>query len=402
MKAYFRKKIILFAIFILAILSTIGLFVLRHSKLKEISLEIKEMVSEGYTLREGTLQVALEEYFMEEVMKGLSLKDAYGSFHKVLGKNEIDHFYYIKGNDGMLYYGSLVKEKVDTFKYAKRVQKAMAVAEDKGAKTLFIMLPSKIIHGMTDLQSLYLVNDRNAIQDEMLLNLQYMGVPFLDLRIAMKESGYSLEELFYKTDNGWTTKGAFVAAKAIANSFKVKFNDDIDPNHYYFDEKQYVEESWEGNYGSFTRRAGAVFAGTDSFTTMYPRFDTWMEWNDLDHNQTVEGRFEDTLLTFEWKESELEPNPVSDLYLSGIIDYGRIINHKNPEGPKILCLRDSNFSAVASFLAPICSQLDLIYARSSETDIDYEKLIEDGDYDYLMIVGNPFNIDDVNFNFYAE
>lgn len=123
----------------------------------------------------------------------------------------------------------------------------------------------------------------------------------------------------------------------------------------------------------------------------------------MEDNEKTEGQFRETFITSdaEMKKGE-NANLGNDLYLSGIVDRDRIVNRNNPGGPRILCLRDRYFSAVASFLSPMCSQIDMVYVRNDQNDIDYEKLIMEAEYDYLIIVGNPYNIDDNNYDYFKE
>lgn len=403
MKKFFLKKGVFFVCFLSFIMIFFLLNIFNTKMLKTITDKVQEELVNGDSIKKsGALNNSIELIVKNEALQIINFKEIYGFLHKITRKNEFGNFYYIKGKDGMMYYATLTQSKEDTLLYAKRVKNAMEEAEKKGAKTLFIMLPSKIIYGLSDIKGEFFLNDKNWIQDELLLSMKYLEVPTLDLRNAMVDSGLPIETLFYKTDNIWTTEAAFIAATAIAKEIEEVYEDDWDPLGYYSERDNYksiiYKESMTGTLG---RNAGVVYAGRDDFSILIPKFDTKMEWYDLEDNKKSEGSFEEALVTLDL-EGGLYANPGNDLYLSGVSDRDRIINKYNEDGPKILCLRGSSFSPVASFLAPMCSQIDMVYARSDRNDLDYEKLILEEEYDYLIIEGDPFNISGEAFDYFKE
>ena len=50
----------------------------------------------------------------------------------------------------------------------------------------------------------------------------------------------------------------------------------------------------------------------------------------------------------------------------------------------------------------MCSQIDLVWARTNHNDIDYEELIREEEYDYLIIEVYPYNIADRAFAFFED
>ena len=404
MREFFLKKEVFFICFLGGIFSIFLLNIFNIEVMKDISEKAKEEFVEKDYLTSGNMQYSIENILKEEALDSINLKEVYGLFHKLLGKKEVGGFYYIKGKDEMMYYGTLVRARDETLPYAKRVKRAMEEAEKKGAKTLFVMLPSKNIYGISDTKGEYMINDKNGMQDDMLVSMQYCQVPTLDLRKAMVESNYPIEKLFYKTDNTWTTEAAFIASSAIVKEIREEYGDDWDSREYYTNLDNYEKIVYENaTIGTFGRNTGVIYSGRDDFSILYPKFDTMIEWYNLEEDGKKSGSFKEALLSLDLEINEgVYANPGNDLYLSGIVDRDRIVNMNNPDGPKILCFRDGNFSAVASFLAPMCSQVDLVYTRSEETNLDYEKLIIEEEYDYLLIVGNPYNIDEINFNYFKE
>ena len=404
MQKFFIKKEAFFICFFSCLIIFFLVNIVNVESMSYIVGKAREELSKKDIWVSGNIHYSVENIVKEEALKKVNLKEVHGLFYKLLGKKEFGNLSYIKGKDKMMYYGSLIQGQTETLTYAKRVKKAMEEGGKKDAKTLFVMLPSKIIYGLSDIKGEFLLNDKNAIQDDLLLSMQYCEVPTLDLRNAMLSSGLPVQQLFYKTENTWTIEAAFIAATAIVKDIRDKYGDDWDPDGYYSDLDHYERVVYkESTTGTFGRNAGVIYSGRDDFSILSPKFHTMMEWYDLEKNEKIEGDFQETLITLDLEEKEgVYANPGNDLYLSGIVGRDRIVNKNNPNGPKILCLRDGSFSAVASFLAPMCSQVDMVYARRERNNLDYERLILEEDYDYLIIVTNPYNIDEANFDYFKE
>lgn len=278
MRKFFIKKEVLFFCFLSGTILIFLLNILNVEGMKTIVNKVKKEFMIQDVQASGSLYYEVEDIIKEEALDMVNLEEIYGLFHKLLGKREHDNLNYIKGKDDMMYYGSLVQARDETLTFAKRVKRAKEEAEKKGAKTLYVMLPSKIIDGLSDIEGEYLINDKNGMQDDILLSLQYCEVPTLDLRKDMKESEYPIEKLFYKTDNGWTTEAAFIAAGGIVKDIKEKYQDDWDLEGYYTNIDNYEKVVYkEATIGNFASDMGAFYSDREDYSILYPGFDTKME-----------------------------------------------------------------------------------------------------------------------------
>ena len=211
------------------------------------------------------------------------------------------------------------------------------------------------------------------------------------------------EELFYRTDRLWTSEAAFVAAKAIVEKIRNDFEDDWDSGNYYCNRENYIADVHrQAMIGESGRDTGILYTGKEDYTVLYPGFETDMRWCDLESGEEKTGDFSDIFITLNQNGKGHYSNPGSAIYLKGVVDRDCIINEANPDGPSILCLRDAYMSPVACFLAPMCSQIDLVWARSNHNQIDYEQLIRNGGYDYLLIETYPYNIEDTAFEYFKN
>ena len=65
-------------------------------------------------------------------------------------------------------------------------------------------------------------------------------------------------------------------------------------------------------------------------------------------------------------------------------------------------IRDSYFSPVITFMAPMCSRIDAIWSLESSDQIDIEQYVKENRFDYIIVEMYPYNIEDDAFNFFRE
>lgn len=401
MKAFFIKKYFFLFCFLA------GLFAFSGFYFYEKQDVIADFVAEVPAASDcGQIRDLYDDFAeeMEEDITGNAFTELYGVTQRVLGKREYRNFSFVRGENDMIYYGAVVKNRNDELmEYAKRVGRAARCAEEKGAETIFVMPPSKVLYDVMGEDKELPVNDTNAIQDELLLYLQQNRVSTLDLRGPLADSGMTQEELFYRTDHMWTSEAAFVAAGAFVDKIRNDFDDDWDPEGYYCDRSNYSADVYDNEtIGAIGRETGILYTGREGYTVLYPKFETSMKWYDLESGERKAGSFYEAFVDLESDGEGRYENPGSAIYLEGVVNRDRIVNTEKEDGPKILCLRDTYLSPVSCFLAPMCSQIDLVWARSNHNDIDYEKLIREEEYDYLIIECYPYNITERAFDFFKE
>ena len=122
--------------------------------------------------------------------------------------------------------------------------------------------------------------------------------------------------------------------------------------------------------GSQGKRVGTLYAGVDDFTIYTPKFATDLTYANADGSFTRTGPFERSVCFPERVEARdwFGGNPYT--YYSGG-DYGlaTMTNHKNPEGPRVVLIRESFSCALAPFLALSCSELTTIDLRHFSGDL---------------------------------
>ena len=403
MKNFFLKKYITGAVFILSLLLfSITNAVCGRETLKEL---LKELFQVGNTAELKAWIDDVEMEVNEEIQGRMMFIETYGYMQKLLGKREFNNFAFIKGDDGMLYYGSLFQGPTDDLEeYAKRVRRLNDYVESRGARLIVLLPPSKILDGITDVNLSWPLNNPNYRMDKFLSLLQQNGVTAMDLRNNLKNSGLALDEMFLKTDHHWTPRAGFTAVQGLVELVQERYQDDWDPEGFYCSPDNYHSRTFEKcMLGSTGRNTGAVYSGLDDYTLLWPEFETEFTWEDYEHEDSSHGDFTHSLLDLSCLDADsLYVNSINRVYINEIVDKDRITNHKNPEGPRIKALRDSYFSPMACFLAPMCSEIDMMWGRGGDSPEEYEEFIEEGDYDYFILEVYPYNLDDKSFQFFIS
>lgn len=213
------------------------------------------------------------------------------------------------------------------------------------------------------------------------------GASALDLRETLKEDGEHWTSYFFATDHHWTPETALLCTQELVEYLNEQYALNLDPSLTAADafQTQVYEDIFLGSQG---KRTGSLYAGIDDLTVLTPNYETDFTYS-IPASETVRtGSFGESLLFPE----RLEPgdlfqtNPYT-AYSGGDYDFARMINHKNPDGPKILLLRDSYSCALAPFLALQCSELTTIDPRYFEGDL--LSCVEQLDPDLVITLYTP-------------
>lgn len=333
--------------------------------------------------------------------------ETYGFLQKLLDKREINNFNMIKDEQGFLHYSSFFREPdANIFEYAMRVKRLQDYANANGTEVLFVIAPSKYSSNNTILREGMPVNNPESIVNELVFDLNRLGIATLNLCESMPNSEVSYEETFFKTDHHWTIPAAFYATQELVHTMKENFGLDLDPNGYYTDINNYQAETYfRGMLGSMGRRTGAAFSGVDDFIALWPEFegDFYRESMTNDGDMiTSAGSFIEVFMNTSalTNQSDLYSASQYALYLNELRIYEKIMNNENPDGTKIFMIRDSYFSPVISFLMPMCGEIDAMWSLEESDKLDIEDYIKNNEFDYIVIEVYPYNINDAAFNYF--
>ena len=239
--------------------------------------------------------------------------------------------------------------------------------EELGVPYLYVAAPQKIQRGGDTLPK-GLEENGNATCDAYLEGLDRLGVDYIDLRPLFESNGIYSNWFFY-TDHHWKPEAAFFAWQYLAGELDVRYGIETsavltDPNNW---QTTVLEDFFLGSQG---KRVGSLYAGVDDFTIYTPKFDTNLTYVNSDGSFNRSGPFEQSVC-FPERVAEKDwfnGNPYT--YYSGG-DYGMatMINHNNPDGPKVVLLRESFSCTMAPFLSLSCSELTTIDLRHFTGDL---------------------------------
>ena len=232
---------------------------------------------------------------------------------------------------------------------------------------LYLAAPQKIQRNVQMLPE-PLAESGNASADAFLAELDRQGTDYVDLRPLFENNGiYS--SWFFKTDHHWKPEAAFFAWQELAGVLEDRYGFRTDPalTSPASWSTQVLEDFFLGSQG---KRVGSLYAGVDDITLYTPKFDTNLTYACPAYGFTRTGPFNQSVCFPERVEEQdwFNGNPYT-YYAGGDYPLATITNHNNPDGPRIVMLRDSFACALTPFLALSCSELVTIDLRYFEGDL---------------------------------
>lgn len=351
----------------------------------------------------------LDQSIIASMYGRMEFIETYSYIQVLLDKREFNNFSYIKDEDGYLHYASFFREDTnDMEEYARRLKRLQDWVEPNGTKVLFFVTPGKYVRGETEFRTGMPVNNPDNIVDEMLFYLNRYGVETVDCRKYIPNETLSVQDAFFKTDHHWTIPAAFAATQVLVEQIEEKFGVDLDPDDYYMNPAQYESVVYhKGMLGSMGRKTGANFSGLEDFEALWPRFENHYDrvcMGVTDQTQHFQGITEESLMDTGvlLEHKDIYSDSQYSLYLNGLRPYEQIINEDNPDGCRIFAIRDSYFSPMIVFLAPMCGQIDAIWSLEESHMLDIETYVKENEFDYIIMEIYPYNINEDAFNFFKE
>lgn len=326
--------------------------------------------------------------------------EMYGVLNKALGKKEINGFDYALDEYGG-YNPINFCDEVDNIDYklvAERVLALKTDAEEHGAIFMYLQSPDKLDDAWNTGIPGIPYEDKNEKTDRLLAWFHRYGIDCIDFRESLANSNLTYTEMFYNTDHHWTGVAAFVAFRDLVGHMNEEYGQGLDEDYYYRNIDNYTISYCEDVYlGSAGRDIGFSYGVCeDHMQLVVPKFDgniSWMGYN---------GNYKDTVFRYDHLVGE---NPYNTdtygFYLYGVAKEDVIINKGNPDGLKILFIRDSFMSPIIIDMIPLCSEIDCYWGLYVD-DKTLKDKIANGNYDYVILTYGTLNIEEDNFNFYVE
>lgn len=241
----------------------------------------------------------------------------------------------------------------------------------------------------------------NQNADQFISLISSAGASVLDFRETLKEDGATWTSYFFTTDHHWKPETALLCTQVLVDYLNQNYDMNLDSA--LTDSDSFTAQVYENIFlGSQGKRTGSLYAGIDDLTILTPSYETSFTYSIPSMETVRTGPFEESLLFPErLEEGDLfQTNPYTT-YSGGDYGFAQMTNYENPDGPKILLLRDSYSCALAPFLALQCSELTTIDPRYFEGDL--MSCVEQINPDLVITLYTPGAVaNDSFFQFFSE
>ena len=294
----------------------------------------------------------------------------------------------VKMDSGSL---SSQSKKIDTKEIKKTVEainRLKSVSEKNGAKFLYCATPTKTQYEKSP------ENIDNFAEDNYQSFLKQMNaaqIPYIDFKQELDNSNIESDSIYYFTDHHWKVNSGFFATGALCKELNSRYGFSYDEK--YTDLSNYNIQSYSNLFlGSFGKKVGTYFTwhGADDFELITPNFETNMTEEQPFKNEKRNGKFEDTVLFMDNMEKDYYGINTYATYSGGDFRLQIMKNNLNPNGKKILLIRDSFACVVAPFLALQTSELHICDMRNYESyvgdKLNAEEYIKQIKPDYVIVL----------------
>ena len=280
------------------------------------------------------------------------------------------------------------------------IEKLKTVSENNGASFLYCVAPSK---------ELYQVAPPNVENYEpenygcFLRGLSDAGIPYIELGKALIEKGLDTSEMFYYTDHHWTARCGFTANKILCEELGKRYGFEYTEQYTDIDNYNITEyENWF--LGSNGKKVGLYFSGkgADDFELITPKFKTDLIEQQPLKGQIRKGDFQNTVIFKKNLEKDFHKSNTYSTYSGGDFHLQIITNNFNPQGKKILIIRDSFASVVTPFLSLQTSELHICDMRNFGgmvgEKINVEEYIKEINPDYVLVLFSGISSSDFEYD----
>lgn len=220
--------------------------------------------------------------------------------------------------------------------------------------------------------------------DELLALLEAQGVPLLDSRDVLRESGLSPSQYLLRTDNHWATRAALEMARGIAREAAGLTGAALQPER--LDIARFDAQTYPALFlGSYGQRVGPANAAPDDITIYWPRYPTELRRRTfyLGERTDVTGPFRDSVIRWRY----LRRPEGQSWNTMAYFDYGLTENwdlYENPDAADctILLLKDSYSAAIGSFLSLVADKVCAVDLRRNDQTL--QQWIDQTDPDLVI------------------
>ena len=317
-------------------------------------------------------------------------------------KKKEDDWYAKSSNESIISPGNHFIDTVEMEQMVEKIDKLKTVSEAGNAKFLYCAAPRKEIYQTPPVNT---VSYDKVNYDNFVSALKQKGIPYIDFTFALSDNQITGDDIFFMTDHHWKPYSGFVGATSICKELNVlygfRYNADYtDINNYH------IERNRDLFLGSYGKKVGTFFTwqGADDFDLITPTFETNMTEEQPFKGRVRNGGFEDTVLFMENMKKDYYNVNTYATYSGGDFRLQIIKNNLNPNGKKILLIRDSYACVVAPFLSLQTSELHICDMRNYDyyvgKKINAEEYIKKIRPDYVLVLYSGVSNGDNRLDFF--
>lgn len=393
-KIKLTKEMVISILFIIIIFFTMISILLPTTQ--DISISIQKYVKDNSSISDklNIKEVKKEAKSIKNLMEANSNEKLYGriKYIEIYGMfNKIIDNYVINGENVTirLNNGYLTEyreeESNKTNKYVESYSSFNDFLKERKIKLLYIQAPAKINKYDEQLPK-GIKNYCNSDSDTLLQKLSDKGVDTFDLREVMNEKIDDYYGAFFKADHHWKPETGLWAAAQVAERLNEEYNFNF--NMEKFEISNYDLKVYKNYFlGSQGRRVSLGYTNPEDISIITPKWDTDITIQCAKKEINQRGRFEEVLIDY----SQLEKidyynkNPYA-AYLWGDDELTKITNNLNPNGKKILMIKESFSLVMIPFLIDGVSEIDLIDKRYYRNSV--KEYVEQTKPDIVMMMFN--------------
>lgn len=392
MKRHFIKKYIFTIIFMLCLFAYAGInFVYEIPTIHE--------ALEDFDWKNIDVEVAeLESVINDNVYQKYAWIETFGATQEVI-KTDVDNgFSYVKSTSGALNYADESSNDAVLNENIEAICTINDIAVQYGAEPIVLVAPDGYVEGETEFREGIPYQDKNGDLDKVCQTMENKAITYVDSREYIAEiKEWTNESIFFDTDHHWRVKPAFYITGILMDKMDESWEGELNPDGFYSNIDNYNVYTYEDCFlGSMGRETGIVYAGLDDIDLIYPKYETYFvhsyKSTEESEPKTVEGEFMFSILDI-YNFNNTDNIYLADkysTYLDSVNAQDYITNQMRVDGPRVLVIRDSLMAPAAAFLAPACSELDMVWSMRYTGDL--EQLISQGNYDYVVVEFGSTNL----------
>lgn len=216
-------------------------------------------------------------------------------------------------------------------------------------------------------------------------------IPYVDFYSELIKKRIKETDIYFDTDHHWRLYPSFVAYQSLCEELGERYG--FQYNRDYADISNYSVTTYsDWSLGSWGKKVGRFFTwlGADDFDVISPRFQTSLIERQPYKNETRRGSFDESVLCTNFLEKDYYGVTNYDFYCGGTFRLQIFENEINPQGKKVLLVRDSFGQTITPFLALQTCELHTCDVRNHTQfvgeKLNLEEYIKEIKPEYVIVI----------------